>query len=86
MCGSKNAQPQPPSLAIGTYHALQHVYGQWEDDGGVLLCSDGGQGLQIAELKSSRGLRNNQGRLFQGPGSIHLTLCCDHLGKQRQGN
>lgn len=32
----------------------QHVDGQGEDDGGVLLCGDGVESLEVSELQGSR--------------------------------
>lgn len=55
------------------------VHGQREDDGGVLLCCDGVESLQVAQLQGRRGLRDHQGRLLQGAGRVHLALGCDHL-------
>lgn len=55
------------------------IHGQGEDNGGVLLCCDGIESLEVAKLKSWGRLGNHKGSLFQGTGCIHLTLCCDHL-------
>lgn len=43
-------------LFLATHHTLQHIDGQWEDDGGILFCSDGGQSLEVSELQGGRGL------------------------------
>lgn len=61
-------------------HEVRHdVHGQWEDDGGVLLCCDGVESLQVAQLQGRRGLGDHEGGLLQSTGCVHLTLGGDHL-------
>lgn len=55
------------------------VHGQWEDDGRVLLCRDGVESLQVAELQGRWGLCDHEGGLLQSTGCVHLTLGGDHL-------
>lgn len=59
---------------------------QWkcQNDGGVLLFSDGVQGLKVAQLQGWRRLCNHQGRLLQRPRCAHLPLCCDHLKRRNR--
>lgn len=65
-------------------NALQHVYGQGEDDRGVLLGSDGGQRLKVPQLKGCRRLGDDHGGLFQGPGCVHFSLGCNDLWHGRR--
>lgn len=60
------------------------VHGQWENDGGVLLCRDGVESLQVAELQGRRGLRDHEGGLLQSTGCVHLPLGGDHLRGHRR--
>lgn len=62
---------------------LQYIYGQRKDDGGVLLCCDWVEGLQVSQLESRGWLGNYQGGFFQSPGGVHLSLCSNDL-KHRQ--
>lgn len=59
------------------------VHGQWENDGGVLLCCDGVESLQVAELQGRRGLGDHEGGLLQSTGCVHLPLSGDHLRGDR---
>ena len=52
-------------LLGGLAHGAQKVEGHWEDDGGVLLRGDAGQGLQVAQLKGRPRLVDDVGRLLQ---------------------
>lgn len=61
------------------------IHGQGEDDGGVLLCCDGAESLQVAKLQGWRGLCDHEGRLLQSARGIHFTLCCDHLHAEQEG-
>lgn len=61
------------------HQTLYHVQWQWENDGGVLLGSNGVEGLQVAKLQGARRLCDYQRGLFQSAGCIHLALGCDHL-------
>ena len=38
--------------SVLTHELLHHINGQRKDDGGVLLSCNGGEGLQVAQLKS----------------------------------
>ena len=58
---------------------LEHVNGQREDDGGVLLGRDGVERLEVAELQCGRGLTHDVSGLLQGTGSLLLSLGGDHL-------
>lgn len=66
------------------YDALQHVYGQGEDDRGVLLSGDGGQGLEVPQLKGRGGLRDDHGGFLQSPGRVHFSLGRDDLWDRRR--
>lgn len=61
------------------YNALQHIYGQREDNRRIFLSSDGGQRLKVPELKGGRRFGDDHGGFFQSPGCIHLSLSCDDL-------
>ena len=39
-----------PSFPL--HEVADHVHGQREDDGGVLLRSDGGEGLEVSQLEA----------------------------------
>lgn len=67
------------------YEMRQDVHGQWEDDGGILLCRDGVESLQVAKLQGRRGLRDHKRGLLQSTGCVHLTLCGDHLEGDTEG-
>lgn len=61
-------------------HEVSHdIYGQGEDDGGVLLRRDGVEGLQVAKLQGWGRLCDHEGRLLQGAGGVHLALCRNNL-------
>lgn len=61
-------------------HEVSHdIYGEGEDDGGVLLCRDGVEGLQVAKLQGWGRLCDHEGRLLQGARGVHLTLCRNNL-------
>lgn len=61
-------------------HEVRHeLHGQREDDGGVPLRRDGVEGLQVAELQGRRRLCDDQRRLFEGTGGVHLALCSNNL-------
>lgn len=64
--------------------ALHHLQRQREDDGWVFLSSDGVEGLKVAQLQGWRRLGNHQRGLLQRPGSVHLSLCCDHLERSKE--
>lgn len=64
------------------HQTLHHVQRQWENDGGVLLGSDGVESLQVAKLQGARRLGDYQRGLFQSAGRIHLALGCDHLSRR----
>lgn len=68
---------------IRTHDALQQVDGQREDNGGVFLRSDRGQGLKVAELKGGRRLGDNNGRFFESSGGIHFPFSCNHLRRRK---
>lgn len=67
------------------HKTLQYVYGQREDDGGVPLCCDGVEGLQVTQLERRGRLGNHQRGLLQSPGGLHLSLGGDHL-KHRESH
>ena len=67
-------------LLGGLAHGAQKVEGHWEDDGGVLLRGDAGQGLQVAQLKSRPRLVDDVGRLLQRHRGLLLSLGSHHLG------
>lgn len=58
---------------------VKDIHGQGEDDGGVLLGSDGVEGLQVAQLEGGGRLGDDQRRLLQGARRVHLSLRCNHL-------
>lgn len=60
-------------------HKTLYVYGQREDDGGVPLCCDGVEGLQVTQLERRGRLGNHQRGLLQSPGGLRLSLGGDHL-------
>ena len=62
------------------HETLQQVYGQGEDDGGVLLGGDGVQRLQVAQLKSGWRLRDDVSGFLQGARGFLFPLGRDHLG------
>jgi hypothetical protein len=57
----------------------EQIDGEWEDDGGVLLGTDGVQGLQVAQLDGLWRFRNYVRRLLQRPRGFLLPLRHDHL-------
>ena len=69
-----------PFRPISAYAWTAASY-QWEGeyDGGVLLCGDGAQSLQVAQLQAGWRLCDHQRCLLQGAGGVHLSLCRDHL-------
>lgn len=78
-------------ISIGLYasvfcphNALQHIYGQREDNCRVFLSSNGGQCLKIPELKSRRRFSDDHGGFFQSPGCIHFSLSCNDLQNGRR--
>ena len=42
---------QDHRLVVSVHEGLDHVHGNGEDDGGVFLCRDAGQGLHVPQLK-----------------------------------
>lgn len=69
--------------SLPLHETLQHIYGQREDDGWVLLCCDAVEGLQVPQLESRGCLSDHQRGFFQGPGGLHLSFGSDDL-KHRQ--
>lgn len=61
------------------YDSLQHIYGQREDNCWVFLSSNGGQCLQVSELKGCRRFSDDHGGFFQSPGCIHFSFGCNNL-------
>jgi len=61
---------------------VEHVDGQREDDGRVLLGADRGESLQVAELQGVGRLAHDVGGLFQLARGVHFTLGGDHLSKR----
>lgn len=76
-----DAVARPSSVFHEPVHHLQR---QRENDGGVLLGSDGVEGLQVAQLQGGRRLRDHKGGLLQRPGRVHLSLRCNHLEEERE--
>ena len=66
------------------HDALQHVYGQGEDDRGVFLSSNGGQCLEVPQLKGRGRLSDDHGGFFQSPGCVHFSLGCNDLWNRRR--
>ncbi len=72
-----------PAASLPLHKSLQQINGQRENDGGVLLCCDGVEALQVPQLESRGWLSNDQRCFFQSPGGLHLSLCSYDL-KHRQ--
>ena len=56
-----------------------HAHGHGEDDGGVLLGGDAGEGLEVAQLQRVGRLLDHLRRHLQRPAGLLLPLSCDHL-------
>lgn len=69
------------AVSSALHKTLHHINGQGEDDGGVLLCCNCVEGLEVAKLQGGWGLGDHQRRLLQRPWRVHFTLCRDHLCK-----
>ena len=66
-------------------HLLRHqLDGDGEHDGGVLLRGDGGQGLEVPQLKGGGALRDDVTRLLQSLTGLLLSLGSDNLKKTIQ--
>ena len=63
------------------HHLANHVDGEREDDGRVLLGTDGVQGLQVSQLHGVRGLTHDVSSLLQLARCVHLPLSSDDLYK-----
>ena len=61
------------------HQSLEHVDGQREDDGGVLLSRDGVESLEVPQLEGCRGLNHHIGSFLQGTGCLLLSLSGNHL-------
>ena len=60
-------------------HAADHVDGEREYDGAVLLSADRVQGLQVPQLEGGRRLAHDVSGFLQLPRRVHLTLGRDDL-------
>lgn len=83
MCVSECVCEMCCGLSSVFQEAVNDVYWQREDDGGVLLGSDGVEGLQVTQLQGRRRLCDHQGGLLQRPRRFHLALCRDHLEQEQ---
>lgn len=63
------------------HEAGNEVHGNREDHGGVPLCGDLSQRLQVAELESGWRLGHDVRRLLQRARGLHLPLSSYHLHK-----
>lgn len=70
-------------MSLALHEALQHVDGQREDDGGVLLRCDGVEALQVAQLERRGRLGDDQRGLLQSSGGLHLPLGGNDLKETR---
>ena len=59
---------------------------QREDDGGIFLCGNGSECLQISELQSTRRLADDVRCFLQGKGCVLLSFSCDDLGSCFSGS
>lgn len=66
-------------LHLLLHEGADEVHGDGEDHSGVPLCGDFSQGLQVAQLQSSRRLWHHMGRFLQSTGRLHLSLSSYHL-------
>ena len=62
-----------------TYEVGEHLYGQREDDGGVLLGGDAVERLEVAQLERRRRLVDDVRRLTQRLRRSVLALRRNHL-------
>lgn len=62
-----------------SHEAGNEVHGNGEDHGGVPLCGDLSQRLQVAQLESSRRLGHDIRRLLQRARGLRLSLSSYHL-------
>jgi len=60
--------------------------GYGEHDGAVLLRGDGGEGLEVSQLESSRALRDDVARLLQGLARLLFSLSSDDLSSGLSGS
>lgn len=82
----QHIRPNSGAAELLSLHEVRHeLHGQREDDGGVPLRRDGVEGLQVAELQGRRWLCDDQRRLFEGAGGVHLALCSDNLQTGSKG-
>ena len=56
-----------------------HAHGHGEDDGGVLLGGDAGEGLEVAQLQRVGRLLDHLRRHLQRAAGLLLALSSDHL-------
>jgi len=61
------------------HHAADHVDGEGEYYGRILLRADGVEGLEVAELEGVGRFAHDVSSLLQFPRSVHLALRRDHL-------
>ena len=73
-------QSLPHAVILVDVEGVEHLHGEGEDDGGVLLSRDAAQCLEISELESCRGLTDGVRRLPQRPAGLLFSLGRHHLG------
>ena len=59
---------------------VHQLHGEGEDDGGVLLGADLGEGLEVPQLQGRGALADDVGGLLQGLRCLLLALGGDDLG------
>ena len=66
-------------LLVKVHEAAHDVDGHREDDGGVVLCGDAVEGLEVTELQGGRAVGDHLGRVTKRPARLVLPLGRDHL-------
>ena len=74
-----------PSRVLLSKEFHEQIDGQGEDVGVVVLCRDGVEGLQVAQLERGRGLVDDVGCLAELLRGTPLPIGCYHLRSGREG-